>query len=71
MDEILQGHCEKAGITLKQLQGGSRAMPIPHIRSEIAHALTKELGIPYAEIARQLGVSHVAVLKMMKREGSR
>jgi putative transposase len=71
MDEILQGHCQKAGIALKQLQGGSRAMPIPRIRSEIAHALTEELGIPYTEIARQLGVSHVAVLKMMKREGSR
>jgi putative transposase len=71
MDEILRGHCEKAGIALKRLQGGSRAMPIPRIRSEIAHALTKELGIPCAEIARQLGVSHVAVLKMMKREGGK
>jgi hypothetical protein len=71
MDEILQGHCEKAGITLKQLQGGSRAIPIPSIRSEIAHVLTEEWGIPCAEIARQLGVSHVAVLKMMKREGSK
>jgi hypothetical protein len=71
MDEILQGHCEKAGITLKQLQGGSRAMPIPRIRSAIAHALVEDLGIPYTEIARQLGVSHVAVLKMMKREGSK
>jgi chromosomal replication initiation ATPase DnaA len=71
MDEILRGHCEKAGIALKQLQGGSRAVPIPRIRSDIAHALVEDLGIPYAEIARQLGVSHVAVLKMMKREGSK
>jgi putative transposase len=71
MDEILRGHCEKAGIALKQLQGGSRAVPIPRIRSDIAHALVDDLGIPYAEIARQLGVSHVAVLKMMKREGSK
>lgn len=71
MKEILRGHYEKAGIALKQLQGGSRAVPIPRIRSEIAHALVEDLGIPYAEIARQLGVSHVAVLKMMKREGSK
>jgi putative transposase len=41
MDEILQGHCEKAGIALKQLQGGSRAMPLPRIRSEIAHLLVE------------------------------
>jgi predicted transcriptional regulator len=46
-------------------------MPIPHIRSKIAHVLTEDLGIPYTEIARQLGVSHVAVLKMMQREGSK
>ena len=28
----------------------------------------KEPGLSYAEIARQLGVSHVAVSKMMKKE---
>ena len=71
MNEILRGHCEKADITLKQLQGGSRAIPLHRIRSEIAHALTEDLGITYTQIARQLGVSHVAVLKMMKREGSK
>jgi len=49
------------------LQGGGRAGRLSRIRSEIAHALTRELGIPYAEIARQLGVSHVAAAKMMKR----
>jgi len=45
-------------------------MPIPRIRSEIAYALTKELGLSSAQIARQLGVSHVAVLKMMKKQRS-
>lgn len=68
MDEILQTHCKKTDITLKELRGGSRTRQISCIRSEIAHALTEELGIPYAEIARQLGVSHVAVAKMMKKE---
>ena len=70
MDEIIRGRCEKAGITLKQLQGGSRTTPLPRIRSEIAYTLTKELGLPCAEIARQLGVSHVAILKMMKKENN-
>ena len=68
MDEILQTYCEKEDITLKELQGGGRTRQISHVRSEIAHALTEELGIPYAEIARQLRVSHVAVSKMMKKE---
>jgi hypothetical protein len=33
-------------------------MLISRIRFEIAHEFTEELGIPYAEIARQLGVSY-------------
>jgi len=45
-------------------------LTIPRIHSEIAHILTKELGIPCAEIARQLGISGVAVLKMLKRENN-
>ena len=43
-------------------------LTILRIRSEIVNALHKELGIPYAEIARQLGISGVAVLKMMRRQ---
>ena len=35
---------------------------------EIAYTLTKKLDLPCAEIARQLGISDVAVLKMMKKE---
>ena len=43
-------------------------LPLPRICSQIAHALVEDLGILYTKIARQLGVSHVAVLKMMKKE---
>ena len=68
MEDILRRYCTEAGITIKELQGGSRVMPLPRIRSEIAYALTKELGMSCAEIARQLGVPHVAVSKMMKKE---
>jgi putative transposase len=67
MDEILRAYCGKTDITLKQLQSGSRAAQISRARSDIAHALTDELGISYAEIARQLGVSTVAVSKMMRK----
>lgn len=70
MDEILKRHCLKAGITLKQIQGGGQAKLISHARSEIAHALVKELRLSYTEIARQLGVLHAAVSKMMKRQMS-
>jgi len=68
MEDILKRHCKEVGITVRELQGGNSAMPFPRIRSEIAYVLTKEPGMSYAEIARQLGVSHVAVSKMMKKE---
>ncbi|MCX5815110.1 MAG: winged helix-turn-helix domain-containing protein [Proteobacteria bacterium] len=45
-------------------------MLLPRIRFEIVYALTKEPGLPYAETARQLGVSNVAISKMMKKESS-
>lgn len=67
MENIFRRYCRKAGIAMRALKAGSRAVPIPRIRSEIAYALIKELGLSYAEIARQLGVSHVAVSKMIKR----
>jgi putative transposase len=68
MDDIIQSHCTKAGITLTQLRSSSRTGHISRIRSRIARALAGELGLSCAEIGRQLGVSHVAVLKMMKKE---
>lgn len=55
-------------VIMRALKVGSRAVPIPRIRSEIACALTKELGLSCVEIARQLGVSHVAVSKMIRKE---
>ena len=65
MDEILDTFCKKGGITLNELQGGSRQRHISRIRSEIAHILVTELGPSCSETARQLGVSAVAALKML------
>lgn len=65
VDEILDTSCKKRGITLNELQGGSRQRHISRIRSEIAHILVTELGLSCSETARQLGVSAVAVLKML------
>ncbi len=48
-------------------RGHNRTRQITRVRSYIAHSLSQE-GISRAEIARQLGVSHVAALKMVKKE---
>lgn len=68
IDDIIRFHCTRLVITSKQLQGNNCVGQIPCIRPHRARALAGEPGLSYAEIARQLGVSHVAVLKMMKKE---
>jgi predicted transcriptional regulator len=40
---------------------------IPRVRSEIAERLVKELGMSLAEVARLLGVSTLAVSKILHR----
>jgi len=67
VENIIKRNCRKAGITMRALKNGSRAVPIPRIRSEIARVLIRELGLSYTETARFLGVSHVAISKMIKR----
>ena len=66
-DEILGVRCKEGGITLHELQGGSRQRRVSRMRSEIARILVAELGLSCAETGRRLGVSGVAVLKMLNR----
>jgi predicted transcriptional regulator len=47
--------------------GGSRASPIPRLRSELAAHLVEVLGIAYAEVARHLGVSTSAITRILSR----
>jgi putative transposase len=67
MKRIITERCEAEGIELGAVRGGSRAGPIPRLRSELASRLAGELGISYAEIARHLGVSTCAVTRMLSR----
>jgi DNA-binding MarR family transcriptional regulator len=48
---------------------GSRRGNISEIRSRIVIRLVKELGIPLAEIGRQLGITTSSVSKILSRKG--
>jgi REP element-mobilizing transposase RayT len=67
MQEIIEKICEEKGINIKELHMGSRRGSIPQVRADIAYQLINELGIPLAEIARQLGVSTSAITKSLQR----
>jgi len=67
MTSLIEHHCNRAGILPQSLQGGNRARNISALRSELAHLLVRDLGISYAEIGRQLGISTSGVSRIMRR----
>ena len=67
MKEIIGSYCKKAGIQLTVLQGGTRSRPVSHLWREIAFVLVHDLGISYAEIGRQLGITTSAVSRIIER----
>ena len=67
MLHLIAQHCEKVGIVPEALKGGIRAEAISRLRAQIAFILAKDLGIPYAEIARQIGITTSGVSRIMRR----
>ncbi len=69
--ELMERSCKKEGVSLTEVKMGSRRGGIPKVRRHLALKMVEELGIPLAEIARQLGVSTFAVSQILRRkEGS-
>jgi putative transposase len=67
MVRLIAQHCKKAGILPEALKGGIRAHAISRLRAQIAFILAKDLGIPYATIARQIGITTSGVSRIMRR----
>ena len=70
MSALIDRACEQAGVSVQELQGGSRRGQLPRVRAELAHQLVEDLGLPLAEVARQLGVTSSAIAKALhNRQG--
>jgi DNA-binding MarR family transcriptional regulator len=69
MQQLMEERCKKAGVSVRELQGGSRRGVLLEIRSDLALKLARKWGIPLAEIARQLGVSTSAISQILQRRG--
>ena len=59
--------CKNEGVSIKELKSGGRRSQVSRVRAQIAIGLVKTYGVPFAEVARQLGVTTPAVSKMIKR----
>jgi len=64
---IIKEMCEKEGIGEGELRLGGQARRVSLVRAKIAWRLTREYGIPLAEIARDLGVCTSAIAKAVRK----
>jgi REP-associated tyrosine transposase len=69
--ELVEQYCQENGISSQALSCGSRLRKVSNARNELAHRLTEELGLSFAEIARLLGVSTSAITKIFSRKKDR
>jgi putative transposase len=68
MQQIIEDMCRKKKINIMELRMGSRRKMVSRVRADLANMLMAQLGIPSAEIARQLGVSTSAIVKILREE---
>ena len=63
---IIRERCREAGVNERELRSGSRRRAVSELRRNICIYLYRELGIPLAEIARQVGVGTTGVAMAVK-----
>jgi REP element-mobilizing transposase RayT len=64
---VIKRVCDEAGIKEEELRNGGRRRKVSHARARISFQLSRELGIPAAEIARHLGVCTSAIAKAIQK----
>lgn len=70
VEETIRRMCRGSGVNEKELGSGSQRRRVSQVRTEIACYLSREMGIPMAEIARRLGVGTSAIAMAIKRRNS-
>jgi REP element-mobilizing transposase RayT/transposase-like protein len=67
IETTIRQTCKKAGVTVAELQAGSRRGIIPAIRLQLAQRLTKEMDVTLVDASRHLGVTPSALSKALTR----
>jgi REP element-mobilizing transposase RayT len=67
---LIESACRKAGVSVGELRSGSRRGSLGRLRSSLACEIVAKVGMPLADVARELGVSTSAVCKALSRHMS-
>jgi hypothetical protein len=70
MEQIIQARCRKEEVSPKALKAGSRSGNLPKLRSKLVMQLVSELGLSYAEIGRNLGITTSGVCRILMKARS-
>jgi putative transposase len=66
--KYIEEACARAGISVEELRGGSRRKSVADLRGHVARQLIAQIGLPMAEVARQLGLTTSGVFRAIRRE---
>jgi REP-associated tyrosine transposase len=66
LSKIIKERCRETGINEIELRSGSRRRAVSEVRRALCLLLYQEMGIPMAEIARQVGVGTTGVAMAIK-----
>ena len=66
--QYIEDACACAGISVEELRGGSRRKPVADLRGHVARQLIAQIGLPMAEVARQLGLTTSGVFRAIRRQ---
>ena len=69
--EVIQSICKNRGINVRELKAGGRRTDVSRARAEIALTLVRDYGIPFSEIARNVGVTTSGIFRILERNGSK
>ena len=66
IDQVIKRLCKEEGIEEEELRNGGKRRKVSEARAKISFQLSHEMGIPFAEIARHVGVCTSAAAKAVQ-----
>ena len=68
IEELVRKMCKEVGVKEEELKGGGQRRKVAEVRGKIAYFLSREMGIPMAEIGRNLGVGTSAIAMAIRKK---